>query len=340
MATAVKTSNETTSPMTGSSARLVTASLVGSLYLFVGLAIVFFGLPTAWKSVLSDVVRNNLGAFFDPLGMGLVILAGIVVLLYLGQRLTDRLGSPPGFRAGVFAWVFGGLLGFLICIWVGRILESSIIRDPANRLGLILMGITAAGLSWLVVRWARSGKLEHYFIVLEQQGWFTTRTYKPNQGRLVRRLTMLGILVIIATGVNSLLESKSFVGNWTIRIPFTLHLLKEDHRLAVTLLPDIRYTAPLLLVALGLWFAWRVVNYPTFADFLIATEAELNKVSWVTRKRLVQDTVVVLVFLALFTVFLLAVDSLWGWVLSRKTLGGIVPTAEKVEKKNPREINW
>jgi preprotein translocase SecE subunit len=73
---------------------------------------------------------------------------------------------------------------------------------------------------------------------------------------------------------------------------------------------------------------------------LIATEAELNKVSWVTRKRLVQDTVVVLVFLAIFTVFLLVVDSLWGWILSRKTLGGIVPTAEKVEKKNPRDVNW
>ena len=30
-------------------------------------------------------------------------------------------------------------------------------------------------------------------------------------------------------------------------------------------------------------------------DFLIATEAEMNKVSWTTRKRLVKDTIVVLV---------------------------------------------
>ena len=76
----------------------------------------------------------------------------------------------------------------------------------------------------------------------------------------------------------------------------------------------------LLLAAMGIWFAWRAVNFPTFADFLIATEAELNKVSWTSRKRLVQDTIVVLVTLFLFTIFLLVVDATWGWVLSRETL--------------------
>src|SRR5262249_47430603 len=60
----------------------------------------------------------------------------------------------------------------------------------------------------------------------------------------------------------------------------------------ITLLPDIQFTLPLIFGALALWFSWRFVNYPTFADFLIATEAELNKVSWTTRRRLVQDTMV------------------------------------------------
>ena len=69
----------------------------------------------------------------------------------------------------------------------------------------------------------------------------------------------------------------------------------------VTLLPALQFTVPLLLLAASLWLAWRIVNLPAFADFLIATEAELNKVSWTTRKRLYQDTIVVLV-----TVFLMA----------------------------------
>jgi preprotein translocase SecE subunit len=76
----------------------------------------------------------------------------------------------------------------------------------------------------------------------------------------------------------------------------------------VPLLPQVRFTVPLLLAALSLWFAWRLVNYPVFADFLIATEAELNKVSWTTRKRLFQDTIVVLVTVLLMAGFLLVVD--------------------------------
>ena len=35
-----------------------------------------------------------------------------------------------------------------------------------------------------------------------------------------------------------------------------------------------------LLAVVGLWAAYRVVNLPAFADFLIAVEAEMNKVSW------------------------------------------------------------
>src|SRR5262249_19126833 len=80
----------------------------------------------------------------------------------------------------------------------------------------------------------------------------------------------------------------------------------------IPLLPHVRFSLLLLLAALALWLAWRVVNVPAFADFLVATEAELNKVSWTTRRRLIQDTIVVLVTVILFTVFLFVVDVAWG----------------------------
>jgi preprotein translocase SecE subunit len=89
----------------------------------------------------------------------------------------------------------------------------------------------------------------------------------------------------------------------------------------LTLLPHLRYTLPILLTALGLWFAWRVVNVPSFGDFLIATEAELNKVSWTTRSRLVQDTIVVLVTVILFTIFLFVVDVAWAKIMSWDKIG-------------------
>src|SRR6202011_2512680 len=78
----------------------------------------------------------------------------------------------------------------------------------------------------------------------------------------------------------------------------------------------ISLTLPVLMFFAALWFAWRLVNWPVFADFLIATEAEMNKVSWTTRKRLVQDTIVVLVTVFLLTTFLFVVDIVWIKVLS------------------------
>jgi preprotein translocase SecE subunit len=85
----------------------------------------------------------------------------------------------------------------------------------------------------------------------------------------------------------------------------------------VTLVPSVRFVMPLILGAAALWLAWRVVNLPSFADFLIATEAELNKVSWTPRRRLVQDTIVVLVTTVLITFFLLFADLVWSQLLTR-----------------------
>ncbi len=102
----------------------------------------------------------------------------------------------------------------------------------------------------------------------------------------------------------------------------------------ITLLPSVQFTVPLLLLAASLWLAWRVVNMPTFADFLIATEAELNKVSWTTQKRLVQDTIVVLVTVLLMAVFLFGMDYAWKVVLSWKPIGVLhIPKEESQQNK-------
>jgi preprotein translocase SecE subunit len=95
---------------------------------------------------------------------------------------------------------------------------------------------------------------------------------------------------------------------------------------SMTLLPHVRFVLPLLLLAGAIWLSWRIVNLPTFADFLIATEAELNKVSWTTRHRLVQDTIVVLTATLLITLFLLFSDVVWSWLLQRV---GVLRTPDK-----------
>ena len=47
------------------------------------------------------------------------------------------------------------------------------------------------------------------------------------------------------------------------------------------------WPAPCCLV--GVWLGYRLVNIPRFADFLIAVEAEMNKVSWPSRGELIRS---------------------------------------------------
>jgi preprotein translocase SecE subunit len=103
----------------------------------------------------------------------------------------------------------------------------------------------------------------------------------------------------------------------------------------VQLLPLVQYTVLFLLAGVSAWMAWRIVHFPAFADFLIATEAELNKVSWTTRKKLVQDTIVVLVTVLLMAIYLFAMDQVWVQLLSWKPVR-ILQIQEK--PPNPNEI--
>lgn len=112
---------------------------------------------------------------------------------------------------------------------------------------------------------------------------------------------------------------------------------KLEYR-ALTLLPSLQFTVPLLMLAVGLWLAWRIVNVPAFADFLIATEAEMNKVSWTTQRRLIQDTIVVLVTVVLMAFYLFSMDVVWKSVLSWPPIGVLkISSQDQSEAAQPPE---
>jgi preprotein translocase SecE subunit len=104
----------------------------------------------------------------------------------------------------------------------------------------------------------------------------------------------------------------------------------------LVLLPAVQFTVPLLVLAGSIWLAWRVVNLPVFADFLIATEAEINKVSWTTRRRLVQDTVVVLVTVVLMAGFLFGTDIVWKVLLGSKVVN-VLQTDQQHQETTDRD---
>ena len=114
--------------------------------------------------------------------------------------------------------------------------------------------------------------------------------YKPNQGRLVRQSTVIAISLIAAFGC------------------FTLSTFAFGNEDQMT-----RLGIPLAIWAVVTWIAFRAVNVPRFADFLVAVESEIERVVWPTWKQVWQSTVVVIVTMLFFGIFLFVID--WAWRL-------------------------
>lgn len=328
MAVAVKNSPETTTRFALESVAL--HSLLGGLYVLGSLALVFGVLPALWAATVSGPIAGSIGPFVDAALLILVMLAAAVGLSVLGQRLIGP--SPaPGVKAGTFFTIVGLLaVGFATLI-VGNILQVRL--GPDSGLGLAITLAVGAGLLLLGFVGLVHPAYRKFLLQVEAQGWFSAAAYKRSQGQRVRRGTILGILVLAACGIYSLLAHHTLETglspHWLVALPFS-------GGRTLILLPDVQFTVPLLLAGASLWLAWRVVNFPTFADFLIATEAEMNKVSWTTRKRLVQDTVVVLTTVLLLTVFLFFVDVLWGWGLSKV---GVLQLPEQTQQER-QQAKW
>jgi preprotein translocase subunit SecE len=116
--------------------------------------------------------------------------------------------------------------------------------------------------------------------------------YKPLQGKQARLWTAVGLGLTILFGLRELfltLDGQSTKAN----------------AYGVT---------TLIGLAFG-WVTFRLLQFPPFVEFLIATEAEMNKVSWTSREDLKRATTVVLVTVALMAVFLFGVDWVWSNLL-------------------------
>jgi len=68
-----------------------------------------------------------------------------------------------------------------------------------------------------------------------------------------------------------------------------------------------------LLIAWGV-FVWYMMNKPTNADFLIATDSEMKKVNWTSKKELIGSTKVVIIFMFLIAFLLFAFDICFGYI--------------------------
>jgi len=308
----------TTSPLVGGA--------LGAVLILAGLAVATYLLPTFWKQSISPSL-TGLGGFLDTILRLSAQVAVIAAFVVLGSVL---LGNPAKGTRGAI----GMILGLVIAIFfIGRAIGLNLEQwEYGLPVTVVAIGAMLGG----AFRYLNGSHARGWMIALEEQGWFSLFNYKKNQGLKARRYTLLGFLLIGLSGVYSLIHNGMVSGDWVLRIPFT------DK--SFTLLTDLGFTAPILLAAATFWISWRAINMPDFADFLIATEAEMNKVSWSSRKRLIQDTLVVLIFVVLVTLFLMVVDLFWGWLLSNpyiQVLPSRTAATEQVGGANdPRGPNW
>jgi preprotein translocase subunit SecE len=119
--------------------------------------------------------------------------------------------------------------------------------------------------------------------------FFHSRIYKRSQGRITRQVTFFAMAIAV------------------IAVAYRLSDTMSETK------PALYLGVPGVLLLVGVWVCYRVVNLPAFADFLIAVEAEMNKVSWPSRGELYRHSVVVLVVLFMLTVVLYGFDTAWFW---------------------------
>ena len=125
------------------------------------------------------------------------------------------------------------------------------------------------------------------------QELFRVSLYKRSQGRVARQVTFAALWIIVGLGAWRLHEWMIGQGSMGMKLAI-----------------------PLALFALGSWAAFRVVQLPQFADFLISVEGEMNKVTWPKRTELFRASVVVMVVIFFLAALLYAYDFVWKVIFS------------------------
>jgi preprotein translocase subunit SecE len=118
--------------------------------------------------------------------------------------------------------------------------------------------------------------------------------YKRGQAANTRLGTAFGIFIVVAYGCYVLNQKLAPTGNIWLQALVPLGLC----------------------AAAGGLLAW-LMNKPAVADFLIASEGEVKKVSWSTRKELTASTIVVIFVMLAIALLLAFVDFLFVWFFQK-----------------------
>jgi preprotein translocase subunit SecE len=132
----------------------------------------------------------------------------------------------------------------------------------------------------------------------ERPGFF--HIYKPGQGYWTRMGTVGAAALLAALTAHFLYQ----------QLPVWLRNFGLSDTAAR---PTSIYIIAGLLIAFGVFVFW-IMNKPNNADFLIATDSEMKKVNWTSKKELIGSTKVVIIFMFLIAFLLFAFDIVFGYL--------------------------
>jgi preprotein translocase subunit SecE len=135
---------------------------------------------------------------------------------------------------------------------------------------------------------------------------FSSAVYKRSQGRVTRQVTCGALL--LAWGVAVWRLTQILPAWFSAGGPMTQATPSDDYGL-------VRFVVPLLVFLAGGWLAYRAVNLPRFAEFLIGVESEMAKVAWPTVGEVARSSAVVIFMIFALSFILAAYDLFWWFIL-------------------------
>ncbi len=214
----------------------------------------------------------------------------------LYKRSQGRITRQVTFAVIAFAFGLGAWQ------WFNTLLASSTLTNTLNSAARQMAPVTVEEISWKVLSSESPTEVEQAAAAEELEA---ARTQYA-------ALRAQGYRAYVSKGGARVTEFPEISGS--------LYLEREPEaprwiRYAVAL------GLPLLMLAVGCWAAFRLVSYPPFADFLIAVEAEMNKVSWPSRGELIRSSIVVIVVIFSLAILLFSYDLFWKFLLGKDVLG-------------------
>jgi preprotein translocase subunit SecE len=123
--------------------------------------------------------------------------------------------------------------------------------------------------------------------------------YKRGQGKYTRIFTVVGVMLV---GVLGALVLSGKLEVW----------LGGVELFGIGLGIYLAYGIPALLVIVLAALMFWLINRPQTADFLIATESEMKKVSWSSKKEIIGSTKVVIITTFILAGLLFGVDAIFA----------------------------